>query len=329
MMIRLFVSAVAALLLVSGCVSGPPAQPVAATSLPRTIGALAKESSYTRAVQTEPDCFVRQTGYRVFLPVSGRGPAVELVAAIHIAEAGYYEQLQRRLDAADLVLYEGVTSGSRQDGAAVSADAPPQARPSKNPTYQRLADVLGLISQERAIRYAPPRYQRCDMTIEQMRDLLAAESAQGGAEAQAANAAHSGFHSLRGILSGKAWETRLLFLLLDYSSTARTSSRLRIAIHNPDQASPKSLHPRLKQLIIDDRDEYVMNHLGEILARPAGPRHIALFYGAGHMPGMERRLRAMGYRPAGPVRWVDAITVRPAAEGLNPRVIAEIVGEYE
>jgi hypothetical protein len=167
------------------------------------------------------------------------------------------------------------------------------------------------------------------MTFEQMRDLLAAESARGGPDAQSASAARSGFNSLRGVLSGKAWQTRLLFLLLDYSSTARTSSRLRIAIHTPEQDSSKSLHPRLKQLIIDDRDQYVMDRLREILAKPSGHRHIALFYGAGHMPGMERRLRAMGYQPAGPMHWVDAITVRPAAEGLNPRVAAKIVEEYE
>ena len=134
---------------------------------------------------------------------------------------------------------------------------------------------------------------------------------------------------MRGTLGGTSLQAKLLFFSLAHSNSMKADARLRMAIHNPERKQPERLNPRLQQLIIDDRDQFVMDRLRAILAKSSGYRHIVLFYGAGHMPGMERRLRAMGYRPAEPVRWSDAMTSRPVAEGLSPGRVAGTLAEYE
>lgn len=45
---------------------------------------------------------------RTLKPVSGKGPAVILVSAVHIADAVFYKSLQELLDKQDVVLFEGV-----------------------------------------------------------------------------------------------------------------------------------------------------------------------------------------------------------------------------
>lgn len=330
---RLFAPfASAALLLASGCASFRPTASTSAAppSLPREIGTSAG-TAYTRAVQTAEDTFVRQTGRRLFRPSSGRGPEVELVAAIHIAEAGYYQRLQRHLEQADLVLYEGVMSRAqaRMPAADRATAAAARSGPVRNPVYQRLAHSLGLTSQEFGIRLAEPRFRRCDMTFEDMAELLAAEAARGGEMKQQASKAKVDFQSMRGILSGQGWKTKLMFLALDHSATLRADSKLRVTLHNLNRDKTAQRNPRLTRLIIDDRNRHVMDELAALLAKPHKHRRIALFYGAGHMPGMEKLLREMGYRPAGPVAWMDAVTTHPASDGLRKKAIASIIEENE
>jgi len=49
-----------------------------------------------------------ELGLHELVPADGRGPRVFLAAAIHIADRRYYDELQRFLDAQDLVLFESV-----------------------------------------------------------------------------------------------------------------------------------------------------------------------------------------------------------------------------
>ncbi len=168
------------------------------------------------------------------------------------------------------------------------------------------------------------------MTRQEIRDLLAKEAAAGsGEEARAAARATSGFNAMRGSLGGTSWSVKWLLFTLQHSDAGRADAKLRLAIHFPPPRASTDPNPRLSKLIIDDRDQYIMDQLRVILAKPSGLRHIVLFYGAGHMPGLEQRLRAMGYQPAGPVRWRDAITSRPVAEGLSGRRAASTVAEYQ
>lgn len=49
-----------------------------------------------------------EAAVRAYRPAGDRGPTVFLVAAVHIGDASYYNELQTFLDAQDVVLFEGV-----------------------------------------------------------------------------------------------------------------------------------------------------------------------------------------------------------------------------
>ncbi len=68
-------------------------------------------SSYLRVARPDDHTCHLQTAMRRFVPVSGEGPALWLVAVIHIGTPDYYALLQEFLDARDIVLYESVGGG--------------------------------------------------------------------------------------------------------------------------------------------------------------------------------------------------------------------------
>ena len=60
-----------------------------------------------------------------------------------------------------------------------------------------------------------------------------------------------------------------------------------------------------------------MSDLKEEIRAPFAPRSISVFYGAGHMADLEKRLRSeMGYRPKGEV-WLTALSVNTRTTGLS------------
>jgi hypothetical protein len=93
-------------------------------------------------------------------------------------------------------------------------------------------------------------------------------------------------------------------------------ARLVIAF-NAENSSRPALSPRLKRLMLEDRDEFVMSELGPLIEKNPTVRRMVIFYGFQHLAGMERRLEARGYLPTGPIEWENAMTVHPVAEGIE------------
>ena len=59
------------------------------------------------------------------------------------------------------------------------------------------------------------------------------------------------------------------------------------------------MSPEMQKQIIDRRDEYVIDQLRIRLEKEdhTNAQTIAVFYGAGHLPGMSARLAKMGFEP--------------------------------
>ena len=73
----------------------------------------------------------------------------------------------------------------------------------------------------------------------------------------------------------------------------------------------------MQAVIVDGRNEVVIEYLKDTIAAHPGYDDIAIFYGAGHMPGLEESLVEMGYAPTGDT-WATAMTVNPEDTGLSP-----------
>ncbi|MDZ4754457.1 MAG: hypothetical protein SGJ11_08165 [Phycisphaerae bacterium] len=78
---------------------------------------------YVRASEAPDGSVALEVCSRRFVPASGTGPAVHLVAAVHIADRQFYEAMQTRLDRSDVVLFEGVKPAGAGAFAAGLDDA--------------------------------------------------------------------------------------------------------------------------------------------------------------------------------------------------------------
>lgn len=305
--------AVPALCLALACCGLPqpePPPPVPPGGLPRVIGNPPPDR-YTRTIQTGADEFSLQTGSRLFRRAGS--PDVDLVGAIHIAEPGYYRQIQARLDRADLVLYEKVIDERIED-----LDPATVAEAQQRSAYGRLASSLGLVMQTSGIDYAKPHFRRSDLTLQQMFAMLEREIESGGDEGAAAEA-HASMKRLKRMLGGSSILLNGTLWLVSGSRTLQSRVRLdMMTLGMPGGDEPDMLldSPRLQQLIEDNRNEHVIRDLQTVLREPKPRRRIAVFYGAAHLADLEKRLRSMGYRPTGPVDWHPAVTSRPHAEGI-------------
>ncbi len=75
---------------------------IASPTDPTSTGPYARVTQFTKGVVTLEMC------ERSFKPITGSGPRIHLIAAIHIADQSFYQAMQARLDSYDLVLFEGV-----------------------------------------------------------------------------------------------------------------------------------------------------------------------------------------------------------------------------
>ena len=79
----------------------------------------------------------------------------------------------------------------------------------------------------------------------------------------------------------------------------------------------KAVPPRLSKLITEDRNAHVLQELQRILKERPKVKRFLVFYGAAHLPGLEKGLSEMGYKAAGPIEWLGAVTCHPQADGLE------------
>lgn len=234
---------------------------------------------------------------------------VDLVAAVHVGGADYYETLDRLFADYDAVLYELV--------------APPNARvpkPGRKPAgaigsaQQGLKDLLGLEFQLERIDYTARNFVHADMSPKEfdaamqkrgeswwsmftklMRESMArAEREQPGGDVS--------FGDLFGILfgSGSDRQVRLRRLMAEQFTDMDV---LTSAFGGEDGST-----------LITDRNAACLRVLHDEVAK--GRKRIAIFYGAAHMADFDERLRTeLGLQPADP-EWLEAWDLRmpePAA----------------
>lgn len=237
--------------------------------------------------------------------VAPDGARVELVAAVHVADGRYYRELQARFESYDRVLYEMVkpqgvgVEDLGGSGGAVSA------------LQRGLKAVLGLEFQLEAVDYGPKNFVHADLDTRRFAELQ-----QEKGESFLTFMLEVMRAELSRQTSGKspASSQSLLSLLLAlYSSgDATTSMKLVVAEQLADMEQLFSaVDADRDSVILAERNKVAVRRLQEALA--AGHNKVAIFYGAAHMPDLERRLlEDVGCKPAGKT-WITAWDIRAKA----------------
>lgn len=221
------------------------------------------------------------------------GKEVNLVAAIHIADTAYYAMLNEFFTTQDLVLYEMVAEPDQRPGPNSAA-----AGGSPLSMIQNLvARLLNVEFQLQEIDYTPANFRHADLSPAQLGNIMAekdesffsmifdvAMAQQASAQSRALEPGDFSVSSLLMALSMENQSQALKYLL------ARELAR----------ADGLLLDPQLEDslTLLGDRNRVAMARLESAL-KEADRRTISLFYGAAHMPGLERALKAMGFQDTG------------------------------
>jgi hypothetical protein len=249
------------------------------------------------------------------------GQTVRLVAAIHIAEREYYEQLNADFASDDAVLYELVKP---KDSPLPEPGV--EAPVSDNPisTVQHLMkDALNLSFQLDVIDYTKPNFVHADLdketfeklqqergeTFEElfMKQLLQAFT-QPPPE-QAANAdPDQTLNQLVAVLTHPDMERQIKLLV------ARQLNEM--------EQSGKGLDVLGGTVILGERNKAALKVLADTLAQ--SKQKISIFYGAAHMPDLAEHLRSMGFTPVS-CKWNTAwdLTIRPDQPSAMEKLLRE------
>lgn len=270
--------------------------------LPAVAGAQSKYLRITEDVDGTPAAL--QTPIIAFESAESDPPGlrVDLVGAIHMADASYYAQLNQRFADYDAVLYELV--------APEGARPQPNAQPGNLVSFTQvgLTDLLGLTFQLDGIDYAQPNFVHADLTPEAM-----AQSMNERGE------------SIFGYMS-KMFTAALQGDVPESARSAGGPGLLEL-MFSPDRERLLKILFANSMLDIEWFTRIIEGDQGSSLigARNArsiavladriqlGDRHFAIFYGVGHMPDLASRLVSeFGLAQSG-VTWLDAWDLRPDA----------------
>lgn len=188
----------------------------------------------------------------------------------------------------------------------------------------QLADATGLVFQLDSIDYMRDSWINADMTIDQ---LLGVTPGEGGEVGGGFETGDQGADSMLGLLSGESMMAKLMGGVLKLIGSSEYSRAIfRLALIEMLGRSEELMELAAPQLggdffdrVINGRNRVVIEALREASRGEDRPRSIAVFYGSGHMPGIESTLiEEDGYRVS-ETTWLPAIVVDYDSSGIPAR----------
>ena len=286
--------------------------------------ACGEPAPYLRTAKGKEGGRVLEVAVRTLASPKENGPRVTLLGVSHLGDAAYYEKVQKKLDAADLVLFEGVGFGDdgppKRDGGGSAVSG----------IQVSLARSMGLVFQLEAIRYDRPHFRNSDLSTEALLTRLQGGPLKPSKKGAKGKAPEDGLQSreFTKALSGNSFLFDFLgktLALFGENPKFRALMKLAImetlgSIEGDVTRLAKSSGPGMEKfmkVLLEDRNTIVFRDLRKVLKKKNPPKSIVVFYGAAHMPDLENRLaRKFGFRPAGD-EWLAAFGVDPEKAGLS------------
>jgi len=234
---------------------------------------------------------------------------VDLIGVIHVADKGYYEDLNEQFEQYDSVLYEMV----KPDDVEVTDR---RGKPSRNPIgmmQSMLPDMLDLSSQLSEVDYGAKNFVHADLSPQEMSEAIRKRGDNGttvflkimlevfGQAMRQSQAQQQG--------GGGVNQFDLLGLMSDSNASIKMKRMMAEQFSGMGQGA--MLGQTLETILIADRNAAAMEVLGEQIND--GTKNMAIFYGAAHMPDFDKRLLAMGFK-RGETQWQRAWDMSASSE---------------
>lgn len=232
------------------------------------------------------------------------GVAVDLIGAVHIADAAYYQGLTKRFEGYQAVLYEmvgGENANLPKDAKEKEAEEKQRDLSGLHQLYTMVARFLALTGQMGSIDYTKGNFVHADVTMEEFKRLQdeRGESIFGFAE--------------KAQQEGGAKQPDPAKLMQAMLSGNSNKMKLEI-IHTLGGGDDQIKMFAGESAIIGDRNAKCLQVFDAQVGK--GRKKLAIFYGAAHFPDMEKRLLEKGYKKT-KQEWATAWDV-PKPEAVQP-----------
>jgi len=228
------------------------------------------------------------------------GKKVDLIGVVHIADDAYYQELNKRFDTYDTVLFELVgdpkrlTGGATPSGGAVSS------------IQQAAGKYLNLTFQLGAIDYTKKNMVHADATAEEFATMQ---------KERGETTITLFVRAMQAQLSGQVDPTAmgeldtfgLIRILMSPDSAAEFKKALAKSLDQMESLTA-AIEGKDGTVILGGRNNVVVNKIKEVLAHKE-QRRIAVFYGGAHMPGIESSLITDMKAKASGEEWLAAWTM--------------------
>lgn len=270
----------------------------------------AATSAFLRLVrndQGEPAALETAIVHYVPRDCGRQGPTVDLIAAVHIGEKEYYEQLNRRFADYDVVLYELVApEGTRIERGDTRNRHPVSA------LQRGMKNLLELSFQLEEIDYTAKNLLHADMSPEQFAESMRTR----GESMWSMFLRMMGYAMAQQGKSGKGPSDLELLMALFNPNRAMALKRVLAEQFEDMEGSMLAIEGPEGSTLISERNKVAIEKLQQQL--DAGRQKVAIFYGAGHMSDFQTRLKEQfGLAPV-KTDWLVAWNLkrgrRPAAQ---------------
>ncbi|MAO22701.1 MAG: hypothetical protein CMJ35_13215 [Phycisphaerae bacterium] len=215
------------------------------------------------------------------------------------------------------VTFTSYGADQQRGGEGVNADISETAKhefndgdkPEKTPEgiQTQLANALRVSFQLDEMDTTNPGWINADMDINQLQHALS----EYGDDSLA----------ILDMLEGESFSAKIAGFVLGFvARSPQLSSMMKLVMMDMlalvETTNIMEQQEAMQAVIVDGRNDVVIEYLKDTIAKHPNYADIAIFYGAGHMPGLEEALVEMGYEPAGDT-WAQAMTVNPKDTGLN------------
>lgn len=228
-----------------------------------------------------------QTGLASY--ISPDGVVVDLVGAVHIADKAYFNELNARFRTYDAVLYELVGRPVEQREELKVADGEKKLQ-WLGQMQETMRKTLELESQLQCIDYKASNFVHADMSTEGFLDTQKEKKENflmlwmKAAVAQAATA--DSRKSEPGLVE--------LLAILSHDDSAVELKRMVGQQFDSVEQLMAGIESGNGTVIIGERNRHALEILEKQIS--AGKKHLAIFYGAAHLPDMEQQLLKKGYK---------------------------------
>jgi hypothetical protein len=237
-----------------------------------------------------------------YVPVNGipNGMHVDLISAVHIADQAYYDNLNELFKNYDVVLYELVAP----EGTRVGEKAASEGKSLLSMLQNGMKNVLGLTFQLDEVDYSPQNFVHADISPEDFTKSMDEKGESffsmfmrmwlAGLQQQATNpSAVNEMDLLVALFSGNREHDLKVIAAQQFTEM---------------ETVMKAIEGDSGSTIVSERNLKALKVLRQEIEK--GHKTFAIFYGAAHMPEMEKVLMKEFKLKPDQVNWVDAWDLR-------------------